>query len=337
MSSRLITDLPPRAPAARLFPEPPEAAIACVEQMPAELRRTSAPPLPALDEAALRQHLSALATVPQPTWPGAAAAVRAAALPGLSALHPLQPPPTCQGALEILHEVARALAALTGLDRFSLQPACLEDAERAAVRLARASAARTQPHRNQVLAPAGSPALSQARDLGLVPRPLGRLPSGDLDTEALAAAAGPATLLVVASWLTPAGAFDRALAAAGHVAHAHGALFGVDATGLAQLAGHTRLREAEADLGWLSLGELAPAATSAALGVRAALTECLPTPLVGKERRGYGLDSELHNTIGPLSFGPARLADALLAYVALRTLGAEGLRRRAEAPAHNRQ
>lgn len=337
MSRPLITELTPRAPAARLFPEPSEAAIECVKQVPAALRRTGAPALPQLDEAALREHFAALASVPQPHWPAAAASARAAALPGLSAIHPLQPPPTYQGALEVLHEVGRALAALTGLDRFSLQPACLEDAERAAVRLARASAARTQPHRTHVLAPAGSPALSQARDLGLVPLPLDRLPGGELDVEALAAAAGPATLLVVASWLTPAGAFDRALAAAGHVAHAHGALFGVDATGLAQLAGHTRLREAEADIGWLSLAELAPAATSAALGVRAALTECLPTPLVAKERRGYGLDAELHRSIGPLALGPARMADALLAYVALRTLGAQGLRSRAEALAQNRQ
>mgnify|MGYP000321371938 CR=1 FL=1 len=337
MPRPLVTELPPRAPAEHLFPEPPEAALEWAKQVPAELRRTSAPPLPALDEAALREHFSALAAVSQPPWPGAAAAARAAALPGLSALHPWQPPPTYQGALEVLHEVARALAALTGLDRFSLQPACLEDAERAAVRLARASAARTQPQRNRVLAPPGSPALSHARDLGLVPQALGRLPSGDLDIEALAAAVGPPTLLVVANWLTPAGAFDRALAAAGHVAHAHGALFGVDATGLARLAGHTRLREADADIVWLSLAELAPAATSAALGVRAPLTDCLPTPLVGKERRGYGLDSELHNTIGPLSFGPARLADALLAYVALRTLGTEGLRSRAEALARSRQ
>jgi glycine dehydrogenase subunit 2 len=234
-----------------------------------------------------------------------------------------------QGALEILHEVARALAALTGLDRFSLQPPSLGVAERAAVRLAVASFARTQPARTQIVAAADSRVVAHAGAVGLAVRTVPRLPGGDLDTEGIEAAVGEATALVAASWLTPAGRLDRNLAAAGHVAHAHGALFGVDATGLARLAGHTRLREGEADLAWLSLAELCPVATGAALGVRSPLTQCLPTPLVSKERSGYGVDDELPGTIGPLALTAARLADALPLYVLLRTLGETGLRLRA--------
>jgi len=235
-----------------------------------------------------------------------------------------------------MHEVARALAALTGLDRWSLQPSSLPVAERAAVRLAVASFARTQPGRTEVVAPADSAALAHARDLGLPARVLARLPSGDLDAEALEAAVGDATALVAASWLTPAGRLDRNLLAAGHVAHARGALLGVDAAGLGRLAGHARLREAEADIAWLSLDELCPVATGAALGVRAPLTQYLPSPLVSKERSGYGLDDELPGSIGPLALTAARLGDALPIYVALRTLGEAGLRRRAAAAADSR-
>ncbi|HUT33409.1 MAG TPA: hypothetical protein VNE39_08030 [Planctomycetota bacterium] len=330
MPKPLITERATSAGAARHFPEPGTEALQCLAQLPAALRRAAPPALPALDEGALRAHFAELTAMPRPVWPGAAAAARVAGLAGLSALHPQQPPPTLQGALEILHDVARALATLTGLDRFSLQPPSIAVAERAAVRLAVASFARTQPGRVEVLAPPESPILASARELGLPVRTVARLASGDSDPEALAAAIGEATALVAASWLTPGGRLDRNLAGAGQVAHVHGALFGVDASGLALLAGRARLREAEADIAWLSLGELCPVATGAALGVRSPLTQYLPSPLVSKERSGYGLDDELPGTIGPLALAAARLADALPLYVLLLTLGEAGLRRRAE-------
>ncbi len=318
------------------FPEPAQEALQCLEQVPAALRRPTPPALAASDEEALRARFADVAALPRPSWPGAAAARRAAGLPGFSSLHPHQPAPTLQGALEVMHEVARALAALTGLDRWSLQPPSLPVAERAAVRLAVASFARTQPARTEVVAPADSPLLAHARDLGLPTQAVARLPGGDVDLEALEAAVGDATALVAAGWLTPAGRLERNLLAAGHVAHARGALFGVDATGLGRLAGHTRLREAEADIAWLSLGELCPVATGAALGVRAPLTQHLPCPLVSKERSGYGLDDELPGSIGPLALTAARLGDALPIYVALRTLGEAGLRRQAAASGDSR-
>ncbi len=329
MAKPLITELVALAPASRCLPDPTGAAAEGVSEVPAALRRAAPLALAALDEAALRAHFADLAAVAQPAWPGSAAAARAADLPGLSALHPLQPPATVQGALEVIHEVTRGLAAITGLDRFSLQPAGMGEAERAALRLAVASFARTQPERREVVAPEGSSALAQARELGLEARAVGRLSSGELDAEAIEAATGQATAIVVGSWLTADGRFDRALAAAGQVAHARGALLGVDATGLGRLAGHTRLREAEADVAWLSLGELCPVATGAALGVRSPLTQYLPSPLVSKERSGYALDDELPGSIGPLALAAGRLADAVAVYVLLRTLGEDGLRHRA--------
>lgn len=329
MSRPSLNAVPEAAGAPRHFPAPGEEARRAVEQLPAALRRAAPPELPARHEAALRRHFAPLAALPRPEWPSAAVAERAARLPGLAALHPRQPAPTLQGALEAAHEVARALAAFTGLERFSLQPPCLEAAQRAALRIAVACFARIEPQRAEVLGAEDSPLLAQAAEMGLAARPVGRLPSGDLDVEELDGAIGPATALVAASWLTPEGRLDRNLAATGQLARVHGALLGVDATGLARLAGHTRLREAAADIAWLPLAELCPAATGAALGVRSHLTQYLPGPLVGKDRSGYVLDDELPGTVGPLALTAAPLEGVLLAYVALRALGEEGLRRRA--------
>jgi glycine dehydrogenase subunit 2 len=330
MAKRLITELAAAGRPTCHFPEQPAGQAEAIEHIPEAQRRGTPAAIPALDEATLRAHFADLMSPGAASEPGGALAARAAHLPGLAHLHSRQPPATVQGVLETIHEVAHALAAMTGLERFSLQPSTLAAAERAGLLVAKAAFERTQPERNGVVAASGSAALNQARDLGLLARAVGRLESGHLDLEALDAAAGPATIAVVASWLTPHGAFERNLAAAGQVAHAQGALFCVDARGLGALVGRTRLREAGVDIAWLSLRELCQAASGTALGVRSALTEHLPSPIVGKGRGGYELDDELPNTIGPLALAPARFADVLPLYIQLRTLGAEGLRERTE-------
>src|SRR5690606_16760205 len=43
--------------------------------------------------------------------------------PGFSRIHPYQPEESIQGALELLYELQNDLAALTGMDRVTLQPA----------------------------------------------------------------------------------------------------------------------------------------------------------------------------------------------------------------------
>jgi glycine dehydrogenase subunit 2 len=301
------------SPGRDLLPPPEDAGAG---RLPTEHRRESAPGLPCVDEGALLRHVAALAG--DDAWAGGAAAARALALPALTRLHPQQPAATAQGALEVLHEVARALSALTGIDRFSLQPPTLAVAERAALQVALASFVRTEAARNEVAAPEGSSALDTARDLGLAARPIARLNGCEIDLDSLMSVVGPATAAVAAGWLTPEGRFERNLAAAGEVAHVHGALLCVDGSGLRQLAGCTRLSDAGADVAWLSLSELCPTATSAAVGVSTFLTEFLPGPLVAKSRSGYELDDDLPGSIGPLALAPGHLADALRAWVALR-------------------
>jgi glycine dehydrogenase subunit 2 len=284
--------------------------------LPVEQRRESAPDLSCVDEGALLQHMAALAG--DDARAEGAAAERALALPALTRLHPQQPAATVQGALEVFHEVARTLSALTGIDRFSLQPPTLAAAERAALHVAHASFSRTQAGRNEVAAPEGSSALDTARDLGLEARPIARLTGGEIDLDSLMTAVGPATVAVATAWLASEGRFERNLSAAAEVTHMHGALLCVDASGLRHLAGHTRLSDAGADVAWLSLSELCLTATSAAVGVSTFLTEFLPGPLVAKSRSGYELDHELPGSIGPLALAPGHLADALRAWVALR-------------------
>ena len=45
-----------------------------------------------------------------------------AAADAFTALHPLQPENTCQGALEVYYNLQKSLAAITGLEEFTLNP-----------------------------------------------------------------------------------------------------------------------------------------------------------------------------------------------------------------------
>ncbi len=327
MSRPLITELEAA--------DEPQALLAAAEEgatdgVPPALRRRQSPALPRLDEGTLLAHIGVLASDAPESSPGSALSARAESLRGLLCLHPDQPELTAQGLLEVIHTAARFLAALTGLDRFTLQPPTLDAAERSALQVAVASFGREQPARKEMVAPVDSSALAAARALGLPARGVERLAEDDLDLDSLLSVVGPRTALVVASWLTPKGHFERQLAAAGEVAHAHGALFGVDAAGLGALVGRTRLREAGADLAWLPLSELCPSAASAALGVRTTLTEFLPRPLVGRTRGGYELDDDLPRSIGRLARMPGNALDALELYLRVAALGEEGLRAKGE-------
>jgi glycine dehydrogenase subunit 2 len=349
MSKPLITELDAAEEPTAHFGQPDDEAADPAQFVPATQRRQRRPPLPHLDEPTLRAHFADAARLAPPAWAGAAVAGRAAGLPGLVRFHPRQPAATLQGLLEVSHGAARALAAMTGLDRFTLQPPSLEAAERAALLVVQAWAGCPHPAgdalrpggrtrgedtpptaRREIVAPAESTALAAAQSLGLAGRPVPRLSEGDIDLDALLSAVGEATAAVVASWLTPSGAFERHLAAAAEVARAGGALFCVDARGLGALVGRTRLREAGADVAWLPFSELCPTATSAALGVRSPLTEFLPGPLVGKTRGGYELDDDLPRSVGRLALAPANALDVLALYVRASLLGEAGLRARAE-------
>ena len=77
-----------------------------------------------------------------------------ARLAGFAAIHPLQPEASVQGALEVMYELARLLAAVTGFDTVTLQPAAGAQGELAGMLMIRAALeARGEGHRTKVLIP----------------------------------------------------------------------------------------------------------------------------------------------------------------------------------------
>jgi glycine dehydrogenase subunit 2 len=78
---------------------------------------------------------------------------RAAALPGFAGLHPYAPEECIQGALELIAELERWLAEISGLDAVSLQPAAGAQGELAGMKIVRAWHRDRGRQREKVLIP----------------------------------------------------------------------------------------------------------------------------------------------------------------------------------------
>ena len=99
------------------------------------LLRTTPPVLPELSEGELARHYEALAAqvhgVNKGFYPLGSCTMKynpridedAAALPGFTGVHPLQPLETVEGCRAVLHEAEARLCAITGMDAMSFQPA----------------------------------------------------------------------------------------------------------------------------------------------------------------------------------------------------------------------
>ncbi|TFH18763.1 MAG: glycine dehydrogenase subunit 2 [Myxococcales bacterium] len=85
-----------------------------------------------------------------------AANERAAALPGFAALHPFAPEDTVQGALELMFELERWLAEISGLAAVSLQPAAGAQGELTGIKMIRAWHLARGDARSKILIPSSA-------------------------------------------------------------------------------------------------------------------------------------------------------------------------------------
>ena len=107
---------------------------ASLSEIPAGLLRSESPVLPEVSEPDLVRHSTNLSQmnfgVDTGFYPLGSCTMKynpkineeIAAMPAFQGLHPLQDESTIQGALEVYYEMQKALAAITGMKRFTLNP-----------------------------------------------------------------------------------------------------------------------------------------------------------------------------------------------------------------------
>jgi glycine dehydrogenase subunit 2 len=265
-----------------------------------------------------------------------------ARLPGFAAAHPLQPSALAQGFLELLWNLERQLAEVSGMDRVSLQPAAGAQGELAGIMMVRAYHEQRGERRSRVLVPDSAhgtnPASAALNGYAVTTVASGR--DGVLHPDAVAAAMGPDVAALMITNPNTLGLFEPHIAEICEVVHRGGGLVYGDGANLNALLGIARPGDLGVDVMHFNLhktfstphGGGGPGAGP--VGVVNALAPFLPVPMVskleGSEGRGFALDYEFPHSIGRLHGNFGNVGMLVRAYAYLRSLGPDGLRSCAE-------
>ncbi|MBN1658716.1 MAG: aminomethyl-transferring glycine dehydrogenase subunit GcvPB [Anaerolineae bacterium] len=260
--------------------------------------------------------------------------------PKMAELHPLQDEATVQGILAILYGLEQILRAISGLDRFSLQPAAGSAAIYTNVAIIRAyHASRGEAaQRDEIITTLFShPSnAATARTAGFKVITLYPDEHGYPDFEALQATVSERTAGLMITNPEDTGIYNPRIAEFVDLVHQAGGVCAYDQANANGILGITRAREAGFDLCHFNLHKTfstphgcgGPGA--GAVGATAEMARFLPVPLVAYNGGRYHLDYNLPDTIGKMGPFYGNASVVLKAYAWAMSLGAEGLRQVAE-------
>ena len=261
-----------------------------------------------------------------------------ARLAGFGRLHPLTPEASAQGALQLMYDLAAALAEIAGMDAVSLQPAAGAQGELAGVLMIRAYHEANREKRTKVLIPdsahgtnPASTALAGYEVIEVKSDSEGAVDLADLEKRLDTDVA--AFMITVPNTL---GNFEPRVVEIAELCHAKGVQVYMDGANLNAILGITRPGDLGFDVCHFNLhktfttphGGGGPGAGP--VGIKAHLEPFLPTPVVVKKDDRYALDWNRRKSIGKLQAFWGNFGMHVRAYTYIRTMGADGLRRVSE-------
>jgi glycine dehydrogenase subunit 2 len=262
----------------------------------------------------------------------------AAMLPEFLGRHPLAPVAHGQGFLACMYELQQMLGAVSGMQAVALSPMAGAHGEFAGVAMIRAyHRARGDHAREEIIVPEAAHGTNPATAsmCGCVAREIAVDAHGDVDLEALRAAVGPKTAGIMLTNPSTLGVFERRIEEVARIVHDAGGLLYYDGANLNAILGKVRPGDMGFDVIHMNLhktfstphGGGGPGAGAVGVGER--LRPFLPIPVVGRDADGYRwLDErDLPQSIGRLTAFAGNAGVLLRAYVYMRMLGAEGMRR----------
>ena len=334
-------------------PRLPQAGVlgpAGDHDLPPHLRRRQAPQLPRLSEPEIMRHYSRLASlnysISENFYPLGSCTMKynpvaneaAAQLPGFAYLHPYQDEATTQGALELMFELERALCAVVGVDRVTLQPAAGAHGEWTALRMIQAYHLARGEQRDQVLVPdsahgtnPASAALCGFQVVEVKSGADGRISVADLESKLNQRVA--ALMLTNPNTL---GLFEKEILEVAEMVHATGAKLYYDGANLNALMGICRPGDMGFDAVHMNLhktfttphGGGGPGAGP--VGVKKDLEPFLPRPTVEKRNGHYQLDYDRPSSIGRVRSFFGNFGMLVRAYTYILAMGGDGLAQASE-------
>lgn len=309
------------------------------------LLRAEAPRLPEMAEVDLSRHYTELAKqthgVNDGFYPLGSCTMKynprvneeAAAQPGFTQLHPLQPVETVQGAMEVIHTAEKMLCEITGMDSMTFQPAAGAHGEYTGLLLIRKyHQSRGDTARTKIIVPDSAhgtnPASATMAGFKVVSVPSNE--QGGVDLDALRKAVGPDTAGLMLTNPNTVGLFDPNILEITQIIHDAGGLCYYDGANLNAIMGHVRPGDMGFDCVHLNLhktfstphGGGGPG--SGPVGCKAVLAQFLPSPHVEEKDGKFDFATPEH-TMGRVRsfYGNFLVVVKALAY--LITLGKEGI------------
>ena len=264
-------------------------------------------------------------------------------LPGFAGRHPLGPESHGQGFLTCMFELQEMLKEVTGMDGVSLTPMAGAQGEFAGVAMIRAyHQARGDHDRTEIIVPDAAHGTNPATAImcGCTVRELPTDSEGDVDLEALRAAVGPKTAGIMLTNPSTLGVFERRIMEIKQIVDDAGGLLYYDGANLNAILGKVRPGDMGFDVIHMNLhktfstphGGGGPG--SGAIGVGKRLLPFMPIPVVGRDEDGGAYrwldESDLPQSIGRLSAFMGNAGVLLRAYIYMRMLGRDGMRRVSE-------
>ena len=337
---------------------PLKAALpAAMKGLPAALQRTSDPELPELSQPEVVRHFTRLSQMVLAGNVSVSLGLGTTTMkynpivhelltrsPKLADLHPAQDDDTTQGALEIIYRMGAYLEAISGMDRFSLQPGGGSQGIFSNAKVLKAyHDARGDLERDEVIttifshpANGAAPATAGFKVITLYPGPRG-VP----DVEALKAAVSERTAGMFITNPEDTGIFNPHIDEFVRVIHDAGGLCVYDQANANGILGITRARDAGFDMCHFNLHKTfsvphgCMGGAVGGVGVTKALELFLPTPSVEYDGSRYFVRTTGRESIGTLRAWFGNVHSILKAYAWITTMGADGLRAAAEAAVLN--
>ena len=263
---------------------------------------------------------------------------KAAQIEGLTQVHPLQPPSTVQGSLELMHNLQEALKEIAGFASISLQPAAGAHGEFAGVLIMRAyHANRGDKKRNKILIPDSAhgtnPASSAMSGFKVVELPSDK--RGNVDLQALKNVCDDTVVGLMLTNPNTLGLFEEQILDVCETVHTCGGLVYGDGANLNALLGIARPGDLGIDVMHFNLHKTFTTPHGGGgpgcgpVGVTEALSPFLPGPIAVKVGDRYDL-SIPKQSIGRLKSFYGNYGMFIRAYTYIRMMGPNGLRAVAE-------
>ncbi|HET6946303.1 MAG TPA: aminomethyl-transferring glycine dehydrogenase subunit GcvPB [bacterium] len=332
------------------YPDPDVPVRPLGRLLPADQIREEPPALPEVSELDVVRHYTRLShrnfSIDEGFYPLGSCTMKynpkihedVARLPGFSRLHPYTAPEDAQGALELIWELERALAEISGTDRVTFQPAAGAHGELTGILMVRAYFESRRERRTKVIVPDSAhgtnPATASMAGYQVITVKSDR--RGNMDVRALREAMDDSVAALMLTNPNTLGLFEEHIVEVEEIVHGRGGQMYLDGANFNAVLGITRPGDQGFDVMHMNLhktfttphGGGGPGA--GAVGVKSHLVPFLPAPVVEKDGERFRLDDDRPHSIGKIRAFYGNFGNLVRAYAYIRSMGAEGLRQVAE-------